>query len=304
MLARVVLFSILLEAAFYAALGIWLREVWGWGLAAIAGAVAALAFGSRLALVCLTALLAWAHRSPVAPEHAIGFPATVRYVLGEWRALLTDNLYYLPFERHVLRPDPLPTPVPRTPTILVHGYMSNRGYFRPLVRRLEGEGVGPVHAPTFRVLFNSIEHFAGELHEEIERIAGGSAQPRVNLVCHSMGGLAARQYLREHGAARVAKLVTIGSPHNGTTLASMGLGLNARQMHTRSDFLSALSASEAADPPAVDATSIYSTHDNLVSPQDTSRLGWARNVAIPGVGHVAILASERTFEVVLGELRG
>ena len=37
--------------------------------------------------------------------------------------------------------------------------------------------------------------------------------------------------------------------------------------------------------------------------QDTSRLAWARNIAIPGRGHVDILASERLAAIVLKELR-
>ena len=303
MLARVVRFFLALEALFYIALGLWLHGEWAWEAAAIAGAVAALALGSRLAFLVLTALLGWLHRSPCAPEHCIGFAGTVRYFLGEYRALLLDNFVYLPWERRVLRPDPAPAPCDRLPTILVHGYLSNRGYFTPLVRRLEAEGLTQVHTPNFRVLFASIEHFAGELHREVERIATGCGRPRVNLVCHSMGGLAARHYRREHGPGRVAKLVTISSPHNGTMLAAMGLGLNARQMHRGSAFLAALAATEAAHPPAVDATSIYSPHDNLVSPQDTSRLPWARNVAIPGMGHVDILGCDRTFALVLEELR-
>jgi len=303
MLARVVRFSLALEAAFYAALALWLHHAWAWGGPAIAATVLALLFGSRLAFLFLTSLLGWLHRSPCAPEHCIDFAGTVRYLWGEYAALLADNLYYLPWEHVAVRADPEPVPGDRVPTILLHGYMSNRGYFRTLVPRLEAGGIGPIFAPTFRVLFTPIEHFAGELHEEIERVAMGCRQPKVNLVCHSMGGLAARHYLREHGSARVAKLVTIASPHRGTMLATMGLGLNARQMHRGSAFLAALAAAEAASPPAVDATSIYSPHDNLVSPQDTSRLDWARNVAIPGVGHVAILGSARTSELLLEELR-
>jgi triacylglycerol esterase/lipase EstA (alpha/beta hydrolase family) len=303
MLARVVLFSLVLEAALYAALAAWLRAEWNWSLPAVACLALGLLLGSRLALVCLSAWLAWMHRSPCAPEHCIGFGRTMRYLAGEYRALLADNLYYLPWANRVLRPDPAPASCDRVPTVLVHGYMSNRGYFTPMVRMLEAAGLDQVHAPSFRVLFTPIEHFAGELHEAIERVATGCGRPKVNLVCHSMGGLAARHYLREHGAGRVAKLVTIASPHHGTLLAAMGLGLNARQMHRGSRFLAALAASEAAAPPGVDATSVYSPHDNLVSPQDTSRLDWARNVAIPGVGHIAILSCARTFEVLLEELR-
>jgi pimeloyl-ACP methyl ester carboxylesterase len=43
-----------------------------------------------------------------------------------------------------------------------------------------------------------------------------------------MGGLVARAYLARHGAGRVAKLVTMGSPHHGTSLARLGPCLAGR----------------------------------------------------------------------------
>ena len=51
-----------------------------------------------------------------------------------------------------------------------------------------------------------------------------------------------------------------------------------------------------------DVTSIYSPHDNLVVPQATSRLSGARNIALPGHGHVGILLSRRLAEILLEEL--
>jgi pimeloyl-ACP methyl ester carboxylesterase len=251
--------------------------------------------------VCLTATLGWINRSPRAPEHRIGPAAVPRYLLGEYRALLADNLFYLPW-KFSLRPDPVPAPSQGTPIILVHGYMSNRGYFRYLVRWLEGEGLGPVFAPNFPVVSRTIEDFAEKLRREIERISTGCARDRVILICHSMGGLAAREYLRRHGNARVERLVTIASPHHGTALAAMGLGANARQMCRGCDFLVALESAEQSGE-RVDALSIYSPHDNLVAPQDTSRLPWARNVALPGLGHVSIIDAPATFAVLREALR-
>jgi hypothetical protein len=70
-----------------------------------------------------------------------------------------------------------------------------------------------------------------------------------------------------------------------------------------SDVLLSLERAEAEKSPTVPAVSIYSVHDNLVSPQDTSRLPWARNVAVAGVGHVAIIAWEPVYALVLEELR-
>src|SRR6185369_13560665 len=122
-----------------------------------------------------------------------------------------------------------------------------------------------------------------KLHLEIERITAGCGVPQVIVVCHSMGGLIARRYLQVHGEARIARLVTIASPHHGTVMSRLGIGQHARQMEQGSDFLTALAAAEAASAPKLPATSIYTVHDNLVSPQDTSRLPWARNVALSGL---------------------
>jgi pimeloyl-ACP methyl ester carboxylesterase len=303
MLARFVLLTLLVELAAYVAAGAGLRHAFGWSAATLVALALAVAIGARFALTCLTVFLAWLNRSPRAPEHRIGLAGVPRHVARESAAMLIDNLVYLPWERRVLRPDPEAKPCAHPPVILVHGYMSNRGYFRPLVRWLEAQGVAPVFTPNFPVLFTSIETFADVLHVEIERIATGCEQERVILVCHSMGGLAAREYLRTHGARRVRRLVTIASPHHGTALAAAGLGLNARQMCRGCGFLAALEKSEKASPPAVETLSIYTPHDNLVAPQETSRLEWARNLAIAGEGHVAVRAAQRTFDAVLAELR-
>jgi triacylglycerol esterase/lipase EstA (alpha/beta hydrolase family) len=85
----------------------------------------------------------------------------------------------------------------------------------------------------------------------------------VILVGHSMGGLVARAYLQRHGESRVAGLVTLGTPHQGSRLAHIGYGENARQMRPGSPWLQAL----ASPAPVVDTVVIYSPHDNFVMPQ-------------------------------------
>jgi triacylglycerol esterase/lipase EstA (alpha/beta hydrolase family) len=117
-----------------------------------------------------------------------------------------------------------------------------------------------------------------------------------------MGGLGARTYLCRHGAARVAKLITIASPHHGTVHARFGAGDNARQMLRGSPFLAELCAKEGSRGPECGVVSIYTPHDNLVAPQETSRLPWAKNIAIPGRGHVDILRSPELVSILLGEL--
>jgi len=302
MLTRVVRLSLFLELAAWVALAAWLRASHGFDVGALAlGAVLA-ALAVRLGLVCLTCIVGWIYRSARAPAQRLGPYGVLRLVATECRALLADNFWYLPFESLALQPDPAPAAGARTPVVIVHGYLSNRGYFAPLVAWLEARGVAPIFVPNYRSIFSTIERGAAELHAAIEQACSAGA-PKVVLVCHSMGGLLARRYLQEHGEARVARLVTIASPHHGTVLSKLGVGEHARQMCRGSDFLLSLERAEAEKPPKVPAMSIYSVHDNLVSPQDTSRLAWARNVAVAGVGHVAILGWEPVFALVLEELR-
>jgi len=299
MLARFVLAGLVLELFAYASVGTWLATERGWGWPALAAAALAIMLASRLLLVGTTLALASHFRSPRPP---LGVASAARLLFLEWRALLADNFLYLPFEALLVRRDNR-CPVGSTPVVLVHGYFSNRGYFRKLVHRLDAAADRLVCTQNFSGTFADIERFAAELHREIETVVCAAGQPRVILVCHSMGGLAAREYMRVHGTARIERLVTIASPHHGTEIAFLGMGANARQMKTGSEFLRRLEEFEGEAGPGVPTLSIYSPHDNLVAPQDTSCLPWARNVALPGVGHVSILGSRALFELLLEELR-
>ncbi|HET7402289.1 MAG TPA: alpha/beta fold hydrolase, partial [Usitatibacter sp.] len=221
--------------------------------------------------------------------------------LREWLAFLAMALVYVPWEQRWLRPDPPDDAPGAMPVVLVHGYFVNRGCWRGFVHALEARGVGPVYAPNCRSHWAPIERFEEELHAAIERICGGGTR-RVVLVAHSMGGLAARLYLARRGSARVARLVTIGSPHRGTWLAPWGLGANARQMRPGSEFLRELAAREAGlDHP--EALSIYSMHDDMIAPQDASRLEWSRNVALRGYGHISLFHAPEVLQLVLEEMR-
>jgi pimeloyl-ACP methyl ester carboxylesterase len=235
--------------------------------------------------------------------HRISPRGAIAMVLREWGAVLMNNFYRFPWPDAALRRDPAPARDGRVPVVMIHGYFSNRGYFGPLVRALEERGVAPIFTPSFPAAFTGIESYVERLADYLERLAEATAQPQAVIVAHSMGGLAARAYLCAHGASRVKKLVTIASPHNGTVHARFGSGANAKQMEQDSEFLAQLCRGEGDTGPACAVTSIYTPHDNLVAPQDTSRLAWARNIAIPGRGHVDILASDRLAAIVLKELQ-
>ena len=49
-------------------------------------------------------------------------------------------------------------------------------------------------------------------------------------------------------------------------------------------------------------TSIYTHHDNIVSPQTSSILAGAHNIAMGGVGHVAMGRNRRVLAQVMREI--
>lgn len=302
MLARIILVAQLVELGLYGALGAWMHARHGLSWLAVGAMIVGLVAGMRLAITCASFAIAWSRHSPRPPAHRLDLAATLAMVLGEWRALLLLSLVHLPWERWLLRADAAAAPSDRPAVILAHGYFVNRGCFVRLVRALETAGVAPLFVPNLRSWLAPIERMEQDLAAEIERVAAATGR-KVIVVAHSMGGLGARAVLAHRGTRHVARLVTIASPHHGTVLAHLGVGANARQMRPHSDFLRALAHAEGEHGPGIAATSIHSAHDNLVSPQDSSRLPWARSVVLAGIGHVDLLGSPQLARLVEDELR-
>ena len=125
--------------------------------------------------------------------------------------------------------------------------------------------------------------------------------------------LAPREVMTERpelADAWVAKVITLGTPYAGTGLANAGLGRNARQMRLPSsrvsgpdgEWLECLLRDADPDRRAL-FVSIYSLHDNIISPAESAHLEGARNIAHAGIGHVALGLDRRIHEEVIAEIR-
>lgn len=202
-----------------------------------------------------------------------------------------------------------PRAVPRTriyrdstlpPVLLIHGYGCNSGYWCQLARRLDAARIS--HASLdLEPVTGDIDGYAQLVQHTVEALCRQSGAQRVTVVAHSMGGLVARAWMRAYGTALVARVITLGSPHHGTSLAAFGLGINAAQMRRASAWLQALEAGENAATRAL-ITSIYTHHDNIIAPQTSSELEGARNLAFGGVGHVALGRNPRVLDAVMDEV--
>ncbi|MCC6072872.1 esterase/lipase family protein [Massilia sp. GCM10020059] len=283
-----------------------------YALARYAGADPMLALAGGLATVVLVRALISVNNflmssraaSPTPDEFRLGRAARLRLFGEEFRASMLQSSWLMPRARPSQRIFPGST-VP--PVLLLHGYGCNSGYWKHLLPLLDAARIS--HAcPDLEPLGGDIDGYVPAVARAVDALCAASGAPRVTILGHSMGGLVARAYVRKHGAARVARIITLGTPHHGTSLANLGLGANARQMRRarrgdtpESDWLRALAGGEDMATRAL-VTSIYSHHDNIVAPQTSSHLAGARNIAFGGVGHVALGSNPHILSCIMHEL--
>ncbi len=168
--------------------------------------------------------------------------------------------------------------------VFIHGFVCNRGFWTPWLREAQ-QRRHPYIALNLEPMFGSIDEYAGQIDRAVARLAASTGRPPA-LVCHSMGGLAARAWLRASGeSVRVAHVVTIGSPHSGTWLARFSRRANGLQMRIGGRWLTELAiGGQSGGQPAF--TCWYSNCDNIVFPPSTSTLPGADNRLLLGAAHV------------------
>ena len=191
-----------------------------------------------------------------------------------------------PFRYNAVADNLAPTAV--TPgqrgVVFVHGFFCNRGLWTPWLKRLQASGHAFV-AVSLEPVFGSIDAYVPQIDAAVQQVTRATGKAPL-LVCHSMGGLAARAWLKTMASeARICHVVTIGTPHRGTWLAHFGHGENGRQMRLLSDWQSQLDQGMPQDRHAL-FTCWYSSTDNIVFPVSTATLPGADNRLVCGVAHV------------------
>ena len=265
-------------------LALWLHRVHDWPAAlATLGAVAVPVLANAAILGQQFAIGAWLRRR-TRPDLRLGLAAALRAWLGEIVASLRTFFYAQ--IRYGAQPLPSGTGHDRMPVLLVHGYFCNRGIWRPFARWLAERGHA-VDSVNLEPVFGSIDDYVPLVEAAIERLRTRTGAERVAVVAHSMGGLAVRAFLAQHGTAAIGAVVTLGTPHRGTWLARFGYGRNVAQMRLDSGWLRDLAAREAGQTRAP-FTVVLSYHDNIVVPQSIQTLEGARTIELIARGHVEL----------------
>lgn len=261
--------------------------------------------GYALVLAVEFVAVAWVNRGDAVPA------ANARALFGAWwqEVWVAPRVFcwYQPFRWQAL-PDsstaPAPDPSQTPAVVLVHGFVCNRGFWLPWMRELRTLDI-PYTSVNLEPVFGSIADYVPVIEEAVQRAERLTGRPPV-LVCHSMGGLAARAWLA-HGspaAQRVRQVITIGTPHHGTWISRFSRTPNGRQMRQKHEWLGALSAAEAAAAATPYSRFVcwYSNADNIVFPASSAMLLGADNRHVPGMAHVALAFHPRVMRESLAML--
>ena len=259
---------------------------WHWQespLLALAGFVLVV-LGYSLFLAMEFVLLRFVGRRDPAPQPT--WAELARAWLGETLMAPRVFCWRQPFRWRAV-PDQLetqPAQRGRRGAVFIHGFLCNRAFWNPWLERLRDSG-HPFVAVNLEPVFGSIEDYVPAVEDAVRRVTQATGLPPV-LICHSMGGIAARAWLRAMSAgARVHHVITIGSPHHGTWLGHFSHLENGRQMRLRNPWLQEL-AEHSRQSPGAGFTCWYSNCDNIVFPVSTATLAGAHNRLIRGVAHV------------------
>lgn len=183
-------------------------------------------------------------------------------------------------------------PVPQGdpgPVLLVPGYGGSGQSLQPLAAALRSAGrtaviVEPVDDGTDD-LRKQAEHLA-EVADQVRDDAGAAS---VDVIGYSAGGVVARLWVRDDGGAQVARRVlTLGSPHHGTSQAALGAELAGgcptacEQLVPNSDLLRRLNAGDET-PAGPLWTTVRSASDQVVTPVDSAALSGALNILVQDV---------------------
>lgn len=146
-------------------------------------------------------------RTPQLPGRPDGIPIGARqYVVG-----CVDDLWHA-----------RPTVDKPYPVVLLHGSISSKNAWQNLVVSLRDRG-WVVFAPDYGMHgTQDVTTSAQDVAAYIDQVLEATGADEVDVVGHSQGGLLARYWINEmDGADKVHHLVTLSSPHHGTTVRGL-----------------------------------------------------------------------------------
>ena len=184
------------------------------------------------------------------------------------------------------------------PVLLVPGWLDTARDLAALRIRFFAAGWSHVETLTFRDPTGSNRDHALEIDSVVTRMLAETGAEEVDIVAHSMGGLATRWYLLTHHPAPVRRAAFLGSPHGGTLTAHLAWGAGGDEMTPGSDFLEALNDAPPV-PEGVEAITVRTPIDTRVVPAESATLPGIQDHTVCCPTHPGLVRDDEVFRIVL-----
>jgi triacylglycerol lipase len=187
-----------------------------------------------------------------------------------------------------------------TPVMLVHGYGANSASMAFVQWMLRRMGWANVYIISYTPPTANARGLAKQLANRARQIMEKCEAEKIDIVCHSMGGVLTRYALINLDLAdRVDAVVTLGSPHRGSRVAGLVPAMgSAAQLRHDSPFIKEVAA-DGDTPGNARFYSIWSEFDAFVLPVRSALIqGNASNIHIPYHGHLGLLYSPMAVKLV------
>jgi triacylglycerol lipase len=172
------------------------------------------------------------------------------------------------------------------PVLLVPGYGGNLDSLQPLAAAVRSAGRTAVIVEPVGDGTGDLRQQADHLAKVADSVRAAAGAPSVDVVGYSAGGVVARLWVRDGGGAEVTRrILTLGSPHHGTSQAALGAEFAGgcskacEQLVPESDLLRRLNASDETPSGPLWIT-VRSTSDQVVTPVDSAALSGALNIVV------------------------
>jgi triacylglycerol lipase len=208
------------------------------------------------------------------------------------------------------------------PVIIVAGTFSPSWANDFLAARLRNDGYQVWIYVLPDLGLGDIHDAANGLDPLVDAVRAGTGADRVDLIGHSQGGLVARDYVKHGAAGKVGKVIGLGTPNQGTTLANLatllGLGdcagfIGCAEMAIGSGYLGDLNAGDDSIDD-VQYTNIATVFDEIATPYSTAFLdagdGNIDNATVQSwcwfrfVGHLGLIADGTVYSGIRQALEG
>jgi len=207
---------------------------------------------------------------------------------------------------------PVPAQDRPGPVVLVPGYGGGTGGVDALAAQIRAAGREAIVASLPGDGTGDLNRQADALDATVTQALNAGA-PSVDVIGYSAGGVVARLWVQDHdGAHKARRVITLGSPHHGASIAAAGAAgvpgacpAACLQLVPGSRLLSTMTTPVATPP---EWLALWTEQDQTVTPPDSARLEGAVSLSLQSicpnvrVDHSGLPSDPLVVKLVLGAI--